>query len=68
MDKRNWDLIITIMCMIFVLLMPGVTALYMRNGITPPLLVALIINLVAIPIVALCLAMEIYKHRKGKRD
>ena len=68
MDKRNWVLIITIMCMIFVLLMPGVTALYMRNGITPPLLVALIINLVAIPIVALCLAMEIYKHRKGKRD
>lgn len=68
MDKRNWNLIITIMSMIFVLLMPGTTALYMKNGITPPLVVALIINLAAIPVVALCLVMEIYKHKKGKRD
>ena len=44
--------------------MPVATTLYMRNGITALNIIALIVNILAIPAVAFCL----YKEKKNNSN
>ena len=51
-------------CLICVIIMPFVTMLYMRSGITTLNIIALIVNVLAIPAVAFCF----YKEKKSNSD
>ena len=51
-------------CLICVIIMPVATMLYMRNGITTLNIIALIVNILAIPAVAFCF----YKEKKNNSN
>ena len=51
-------------CLICVIIMLFATTLYMRNGITTLNVIALIVNILAIPAVAFCL----YKEKKNNSN
>ena len=51
-------------CLICVIIMPVATMLYMRSGIITLNIIALIVNILAIPAVAFCL----YKEKKNNSN
>lgn len=70
MKEKNYNILILLISLIFVAVTPCITIMYMVKEFTVLNLVALIINIIAIPIVSICLIKEVKKSptdcRKGK--
>jgi hypothetical protein len=66
MNKKNLDIVTCVLSFIFVTILPFVTMLYLLKWFSVFLLIALIINIVAIPIVGLCLIMELKKRKENQ--